>query len=418
MANLYSFCSDNCDNSGAPKLVPVNNSNPSKKSGNHISTDSLVGTANGLIDVVNDFYWTTSPKGQSSRQEVPGIQLREKKLRTNSVIAAAAYYLMSGASSAGTILNRASTTVQGVAPGLQAAATTFFSNIISSPGVQTAGNVAGSIIQQVLNSASTLTTGITDINQIVGQNIEGLNSSLLQAYEGLYITEDTKFSYYLPYFSNRLTESANMFSEDEGAFANSMISNAVGAIRGAAESLAVFANFKEPGIYIERPKFFNFADNGDQIQIDFPLINTGNSTYEDVRLNWQLIYLLTYQNRPNRRSRELIDPSSIYEVSIPGVKYIPFAYMSRIQVDYLGARRQMQIDVPTQNGNSTIFTIIPDAYEVKLTLTGLVPESKNFMAAMLAEKQGDLVEVVNYNTFNPFGEAYNVFTNNYNAPNP
>jgi hypothetical protein len=413
MANLYSFTTDNCDNSGAPKLVPVTNNDHSEPRGRHISSDSLGGTTNGIIDVVNNFYWTTSPKGIDSRQEVPGIQLREKKLRTNSVIAAAAYYLMSGAQSAGTILNRAS----GVSPGLTSAVRSFLSNIAGLPGVQTAGNVAGSFIQQALNSAANLTTG-SDISDIVGQNIEGLGSSLLQAYEGLYITEDTNFIYYLPYFDNTLTESSNSFSENKGIFEGSMISNAVESIRGAAESLAVFANFKEPGIYIERPKFFNFAEDGDTIQVNFPLINTGNSTHEDVKLNWQLIYLLTYQNRPNRRSRELIDPSCIYEVLIPGVKYIPFAYMSRIQVDFLGARRQMQIEVPTSQGVRDMFTIIPDAYEVKLTLTGLVPESKNFMAAMLTDEKSSIVDVIKYNTLNPFGEAYNIFNNNLNTPNP
>ena len=143
----------------------------------------------------------------------------------------------------------------------------------------------------------------------------------------------------------------------------------------------------------------------------FPLINTGFSTYDDVRLNWQLVFLLTYQNRPNRRTRELIDPACIYEVNIPGVKYIPFAFISQLKIDYIGARRQMELEVPTQNGTGTIVTIVPDAYVVTVTLEGLVADTQNFLASMLGGKQ-DVVSVVAYDQFNPFSQAGSLFEEN------
>ena len=165
-------------------------------------------------------------------------------------------------------------------------------------------------------------------------------------------------------------------------------------------------------MYIERPKFFNFQNDSESITFNFPLINTGYATVEEISKNWQLCFLLVYQNRPNRRSRELIDPPCIYEVTIPGVKYMPYAYISRLAINFKGARRQMSIDAPPGN----VTTIIPDAFDVNITLTGLVPETRNFLYAALSDKQ-NVTDVVSYNTFNPFGEIYSSFIDSFKTGN-
>jgi hypothetical protein len=239
-----------------------------------------------------------------------------------------------------------------------------------------------------------------------------LGDPLLEPYEGLYITEDTKFSYVLPYFNDLQVMVQNSFNvNDEMLTQGTLLGKTINTVRSAAESLARMAYFTEPGLYIERPKFYQFKQTGDTVSFSFPLINTGFSTYDDVRLNWQLVFLLTYQNRPNRRTRELIDPACIYEVNIPGVKYIPFAFISQLKIDYIGARRQMELEVPTQNGTGTIVTIVPDAYVVTVTLEGLVADTQNFLASMLGGKQ-DVVSVISYDQFNPFSQAQDLFEQN------
>lgn len=411
--NIYSFDTAKCKDPGAPKLIPVNAGMFAKNSSNYIFADSLVGFLPGMIDVVNNFQWTTSPPGPQSRQEVPRIILREKRLRTNAIVAAAAYYLMSAASSAGTLGSRLGETLP---DGLLNTVGGFFSNITSSPALQgAASSITGTFEQYILNSASNLFTGNKDARSILNSTVDGLNSQYLKPYEGLYITEDTKFNYYFPYFSDSWNDVKNSFSENDSMFdAGTNYAKGVSEIKGATDALARFANFKEPGIYIERPQFYNFASTGDTITFSFPLINTGCSTYDDVRLNWQLLFLLMYQNRPNRRSRELIDPSVMYEVSIPGVKYMPYAYMSELKIDYFGSRRHMALEVPSPTGNTTINTIVPDAFKVSITLTGLIAESRNFLMAMLQDKE-DIVKVVNMNTYNPFAEIYSSFIDSYNA---
>lgn len=406
MNDLYTFCKLKCDNAGAPKLVPASANYFSKNGSNYINLDALLMMQSGLIDVVNTFQWSNSPPNLAARIEVPTVTLREKKLRTNAIIAAAFYYLASASSSLGTLSSR----FNNLAPGLS----NWISNTVGNLANSTAISNAMSVIEQsLLNSAALLTTGNDDIRDLLNKDIEGLNSEYLRSYEGLYITEDTKFTYSLPYFTDTVHQFMNSFNETDATFnAGTNFTRGVEKIRGAAEALARFANFSEPGIYIERPKFYSFPSNGEQIQIKFPLINTGHSTYEDVKRNWQFVYLITYQNRPNRRSRELIDPACIYEVSIPGVKYMPYAYMEDIKIDFLGSRRQMEIEVPTESGQSTISTIIPEAYSVSLTLRGLVGESQNFLAAMLQDKQ-NIISVSEMDRFNPFGEIFNSYETNY-----
>lgn len=402
MSDLYTFSKLNCDNPGAPKLVPAGSSYFSQNGSNYINLDALLMFQSGLIDVVNNFQWSNSPPNLAARIEVPAITLREKKLRTNAIIAAAFYYLASSSTSLGTLKAR----LDSLAPGLSKLAGSLTSSLAASTAISSA---TAAIEQSLLNSAALLTTGTADIRDLLNKDIEGLNSDYLRSYEGLYITEDTKFTYYLPYFTNTVNSVMNSFNENDATFnAGTNFAKGVEKMRGAAEALARFANFSEPGIYIERPKFYSFGSSGDSIEVKFPLINTGHATYEDVRRNWQFVYLITYQNRPNRRSRELIDPACLYEVSIPGVKYMPYAFMESIQIDFLGSRRQMEIEVPTENGNQTISTIIPDAYSVSLTLRGLVAESQNFLAAMLQDKQ-NIVTVSEMDRFNPFGEIFNSF---------
>lgn len=403
--NLYRFETNKCSNPGAPKIAP-NVTSAFNNSNNFILRDSLQNLFQGKIDVVNNFQWTTSPPGPRSRQEVPRIEMREKRLRTNSVIAAAAYYLMTAGSTLGTLGARLNTFD---IPGKEALFD-LIGDIGSANTTQSVGQALGSFFEQnILQSALTLTTGQTDLRKTLSQYVEGLNSEYLRAYEGLYLTEDTKFTYYFPYFSNQNNAVSNKFSEGAwGSFEEQGISK----IQSGLTTLAKIGNFNEPGVYIERPKFYSFESDGPSISVKFPLINTGWSTYQDVRLNWQLIFMLIYQNRPNRKSRELIEPACLYEVTIPGVVYMPFAYISELKVDYVGARRQMSLEVPLIGGISNITTIVPDAYEVTITVQGLLPESKNFLYAMLQDKQ-DIVNVIGLDQFNPFGEAYENLTTSF-----
>lgn len=369
---------------GSPKLVPASGGglkNLAKNlSKNFLKNDSITNSTDGMIDVVDGFYWTTSQR--SSRQDVPYGILKEKRLKNNALMSQLAYYsnifAEKGGELSGKISNLAANT-----------------GAFSGPLGGSIGRLFSGAGKTLLGAASNFGKGVfgTGILQtLTGKSAEGIigsltgelaSSDVLAAYEGLYLTEETKFVYKFPYFDNKLLSMQNAFGSDD-AIMKSYAEDLVSPLLAAGEKIISTMGAMEPGVYIEKPKAFQFAHGGDSVTFNFPLINTGWSTFDDVQRNWQLIYMLTYQNRPNRKTRDLIDPPCLYELMIPGVKYMPYAFISNMTVNFLGSRRSYYINVPSAG---RIQTIIPDAYDISITFTSLIAESQNFLYHMIYEKQ-------------------------------
>jgi hypothetical protein len=55
---------------------------------------------------------------------------------------------------------------------------------------------------------------------------------------------------------------------------------------------------------------------------------------------------------------------------------MPYAYISSLSVKVLGSRRLLKIQPPI-DGMPPLDTIVPDAYEVNMTLTDMVMPSRN-----------------------------------------
>lgn len=426
MNSLFTFSNLNFSKDGSPKIEP-----PGSQSVNTQSPNELRKNSTGLhsIDVVNKFYWTTTPPNQlqtgtTERLEVPTIQLKELRLTTNSLIAQAAYNLMSVKTQtakaaanlqASNIPSSAKTAIAGVigaGVGGKITQTLLSLGNIQSSILNTVGALAGAVLGGTAGPGGVASTAgtaidkargaINAVGRAQGGNFDVNSSSLggvMEPYEGLYLTEPTKFVYTFPYFSDLQNVVTNSFQDNDAVFEGSGEGGVAAAniLEDYAKALAETRTFAlgisktlfmgAPGIYIEKPKYYNFNNKGEQIVFKFPLINTGWATYEDVQRNWQLLFMLTYQNRPNRKSRDLIDPSVLYEVLIPGVKYHPYAYIDNLTIKFVGARRRMELEVPGPNGRSvTIPTIVPDAYDVSITLQTLINESQNTLYSMLFEK--------------------------------
>lgn len=437
---LYSFDSTTTTKNGAPRLVPLGQSATSSGGAGQIRKSV---SDYSIIDVIHDFEWTTTP--EQGRQEVPEIFLKEKRLIANTYVAQAAYYAValagvgadaqqilteltrtgvSGqiinaligaglgniiAAPIGSVVSDAAPYASFLFPALRPAAAAsealkrgtgvdVIEEIVKAAGTG-AGGVAGGenvigLINDVVSNTASFASQLPGINTTA----ESLGSKTLLPYEGLYLTEDTNFIYRMPLFADRLRDVTNSFAANpsepagssqalKGAF--EVFSN---QLRETAYQLSSNINFNAPGVYLEKPQFYNFKSEGKTTVVRFPLINTGWSNYIDVLRNWQLLYMLVYQNIPNRRSRDLIDPPVIYEISSPGVRYHPYAYIESMRVDFLGSTRQMRIQVPYSTGSLTgggtidIESTIPEAYDVTITLRELTSETQNFMYAMLYDK--------------------------------
>ena len=198
------------------------------------------------------------------------------------------------------------------------------------------------------------------------------------------------------------------------------------------------------GTHIERPKMYSY-EGGETKTFKFTLANTNH--VDDIAKNWQLIFMLLYQQLPNKISKVLLEPPVIYEVEIPGVFYTPFAYIQTVNVANKGAIRKMKVPVlyykgireklnlgamdasrtgpdwnakikgtkprktvnrvrpsasnsstkpkgpgevtgRVQQGTSTaaqdpveewVETIVPDAWEITITINSLIPPTKNLL---------------------------------------
>jgi len=347
----------------------------------------------GVVDVVKSFYWTSS-KLDAARQEVPRIILSEKRLKSNALISQLKY-------SFGVTRSNVNGIVNNLPENLSNPLQKWASKTIDAA----ANSEAGQAVTDSYNSLDFL----QDNNDIYKSN------PYLIPYQNLYITEPTGWEFILPYFDNYNNSALNAFSNDMGGSTGlSFLKQGVDIATDIADITSVLRSPTQI-TFVEKAKFYNYPTEGEEFTFGFPLINTGAATFNDVVRNWQLLFLLLYNNKPSRRNVSVIDPPVLYQVEIPGVKFLPFCYISSIAVDFQGSRREINFNlsttenlnvdasVPTvgptrkgetlpdqavrwfnnQSGQKNVSTIIPDAYSVKITIKSLLPETKNFMYTVL-----------------------------------
>ena len=319
------------------------------------------------INVVTDFPWTKSPK--SSRQDVPRLVLKEKRIKTNSTISNFAYSV---------------NTITDIAKSGGKIASAFGNKLGNSENVitQTTGAAVGAAGAVISKTATVIEdTGNALLNAVADDYEKFGDNSVLTPYNGLYRLEKTGFKYILPYMNDAYravnTSLGDAQQENAASFAAGAASDM--AAKGAGALFAL-----RPGVYIEEAKQFAMTQEGRSIDISFPLLNTGS--YEEITRNWQLIYGLVYQNRPGRITKTLVDIPVMYEAHIEGMLYMPYSYITGISVDFLGNRRTMNVDMPVIGSSEggagetrKINTVIPDAFNVSITLQGLNDETRNFL---------------------------------------
>ena len=322
------------------------------------------------IDVINTFPWTKSP--QSSRKDVPQLRLIEKRITKNSTVSNLAYSLLANVDLANTASVQGANLVDLLAGNENAEVQNSLENLKST---------SSDSINSLQNDKGILGTVSRGINEITSQDT--FKSNVLRPYNFLYATEKTGFEYIFPYLDNSYRESNITMGEDQ----QNILGSVVGAAQELAQQVAGLTLALRPGVYIEQAKQFSMGDQGRTLNVSIPLLNTGS--FEDISRNWQLIFGLIYQNRPGRITKNLVDVPVIYESFIEGVAYMPYSYISSMSVEFEGSRRTMEINVPVASSSSKgsdttiqsrkINTVIPDAYKLNLSITGLNDETRNFM---------------------------------------
>lgn len=370
----------------APRLAPWSTST------GPASLDDYPSDATGPsthINIRDSHHWTESPV--TSRGEVPFLSLKEYKILANPML--------------NQMINNVAVAVQLGAEtldtaGKMAAQATELIGKISADGVDVKKEIANA--QRRIEDLSTQDLQDEQTDQF---------SDPLEPYKLMYMTAPTKFKYTMPYMENSFRSIQNSMGEG-GSDGKQGLLGIVDSLAGAATEIMGDISGRtlvNPGVQIEKPKSFSFTGREKSYTVRFPLFNT--KSYEEIIKNWEFLYLLIYQNTPNRITKDLIDPPCIYEAKIPGVWYSKYACITNLTIEYVGARREMPIEVlfiDSSNSNNTsdgtgstnwqveprtINTVIPDAYQVSLTVQELFSETQNFLYHMLRESSDNQVTV-------------------------
>lgn len=334
-----------------------------KSMGTMANTDAEIVLRNTRtpIDVIQDFTWSASPVTNETMKKMPKVMLVERRQELNSTISSALYYLNAVKKSGGTL-----------------------SSSLNSMTTKLNELVGGKSVTDTIKSAARSINDFINSNAISSDDAALLKSAeYLQSYLGIYYTKPTGFKYVLPYFGDNILDAQNSFGAT--AQEKTAIGTALETGQAVVNEVASTINLTQPGSYIERPKHFQYPTEGKSVTITFPLVNTfRRNNYLPYQQNYELLWILAFQNRPYRTSFSRILPPKIYTLTIPGQEFFPYCYMSNMQVSFNGTRRLLPVTLPTK---TTLETTIPEAYMVSLTFTSLLANIGNTMVAKsFAEK--------------------------------
>ena len=150
------------------------------------------------------------------------------------------------------------------------------------------------------------------------------------------------------------------------------------------ETFSETMNITQPGVYIEKPKYFQHATEGITRTIKFPLLNTiRRSDINQVQQNYELLWLLAFQNKSYKTSFAKSPPPKLYTISVPGQFSMPYAYISGLTINFLGTVRRASVSTPILSDKKVITkpveVPIPEAYEVTIEFTSLIGDYGNTM---------------------------------------
>lgn len=398
-SNLFRVVESN-DGLGAGVLVPGNTLRDYVETWTQDSKEIAGAPATAVVDVHSQYPWTLSPV--VARATTPVIEITEYKQVLSSELMGYAYSL------AGTIDNfRVAAKTLPTAAAAVGAVTKQALNSLSLPSL---AQSIGDLGNAVLNTG--FVTGVENIQQmdkpakeVSNQDVtkNDPNNKFLSPYRGLYAVEPTGFIYRLPYASPENFTQTNGWGDPEKRFlgvgaglVNTLAgSNETSPTGGTTASKlggvfydAVKATMTAAGGVItqEKLKSYQGPQEVDKVTVKFILYNTVN--FSDIKRNWELCYLLSYQNLPNRKGINLMDPPKLYRLLIPGYKQFPMCWVTNLSIKNLGAVRMMDIDDPNKvivdtSNYSPSVKLIPEAYEINITFEHAFYSSQNLFAYAL-----------------------------------
>jgi hypothetical protein len=288
-------------------------------------------------DVVKEYDWTSSPRGSGMRGKAPRVWVKSYKLKSNQIMQAIQGFVAiateGGSGDAKSFYDK----MYGEATEPE----DDFNFPFFSDNVRSFSNTFGDTFQN----------GIGGSGGIGGNIFEGAKSIVGGVGQVLNLSDGAS-----------LKSAAGSVASAAGNALKGNIKGAGADIISAAKTMGSSGN---PGTYIESPMFYQFEKNDGPLEVSFVLSNTINA--DSIEKNKTLIHKLTEINRPLRKNSIAVDPPRIYQVKVPGHRFIRWAYCNNFSVNLLGTRREI-------NG-----VIVPEAYQITMSFQSLTLEHAGFL---------------------------------------
>ena len=321
------------------------------------------------FDVMQDYDWTLSRNKTILRREIPFITMREFKIATSNALNSLFSTLASvpamieenqrNFNSAANAVGAAVKTVDGLTGGNL---NKLVDTSIAQQGLGKVNELMGSeAVTKSIQQFKSISAKVSENLMGKGTDSDIENDDLRKLYAGLYTRKATGVTYTFPHFTKDWVNISNNFGDTYSA-----MTGIEDLMTEVTKMMTTTTALVEPGVYVQRPKFYEFAASNQYpvADVTFTLYNT--VTPDAYVKNKSLIQRLIMQNLPHRHSRVVIEPPCIYEVRIPGKAFYPFCYIDSLIVTHNGTKRIIAGEV------------VPDAYVVKFSIRSLTSEANNF----------------------------------------
>ena len=315
-----------------------------------------------VIDIVNDFSWYAGPKSTTAAlNKVPCCFITEREQLLSSLVSGGLYYLNASARAANTLTDNS-----------------FTKSLL---GKAAEGGAVQNAIEGIQGGVK---SAFASINSLAGGTASDkllLNQHNLKSLEGIYFTKPTGFNYRFPLYAAPTNPTSGGFGEGS---TKGVLGSVVQGAQDIVENISQAVNFAQPGVFIEKPQYFQGVE-GRTETVEFPLSNTvRRGTVSPIQQNYELLWLLAFQNRPYKTSFSRTPPPKLYSVNVPGQFSMPYAFIESMDVDFVGTVRKTKVTVPSGNGegaigSKVITTNVPEAYQVSLKFKSLIGEYGNSM---------------------------------------
>ena len=308
-------------------------------------------------DIVRNYDWTSVPRNSPLREEAPQIIVTAHKLKSNQLQQFIGGYINAIEFDDGPAGSDAGISFyKGLYQGGENLGTYFFpfftddyrsfSNEYAdsfSPISQRGAQMIGAeVLENLAGAGEKIIGGGVEL----GKGLLSVGSGLVDAVAGM---------------GEKDEEGNAGKGPEEGGFMKGLQS----AKKSVQDSMQGTKSVGAPGTYIETPKFYQYANTDQGLNVSFALSNT--LADDGAKMNAEFIKEFTTINRPRRMGSLGMDFPAIYHVEVPGLRYIEWASLDNFGVSLLGQRRHI-------NG-----VIIPEAYVVTMSFTSLTIEASNFM---------------------------------------